>query len=732
VNFLKTIFFSLLLLSQVSFAQTINHWENIVDASDVWKYKIPASELPANWTDSEFDDLSWSSGQGGIGYGDNDDRTIITANTLSVFIRKTFTLSDPASLDTAILFIDYDDAFVAYLNGIEIARANIGTPEIRPAFNANANSIVEPNSVSGKIPSIFPIRRDKLISALKTGNNTLAIQVHNQATSSSDLSSTTYFLGGFSSYSADFRSPPTWFSFSSNLPLVIIDTWGGTIMNEPKIDAWIKVVNKGLGQINSSNDPATDFEGNIGIEVRGQSSQMFPKQGYGFETRNQLKEDSSINLIGMPDESDWILSAPYSDKTMMRNPMTYYLGRSMGRWQVRTQWCELIINGDYLGVYLLEEKIKRDKDRVNIDKLLPADLKADSVTGGYIVKVDKLDGLTLNDYFRTIPVYSYSNARHYDFTYVYPKAEDLMPAQKTYIKGFLTEFESALNSTKYQDPVNGFRKYIDVNSFIDFQIIQELSNNVDGYRYSTFFHKENIVDGGKLIAGPLWDFDLCYGNVDYSPPRLATDQWLYPTFGPNEGYAMHWWARLMQDPLYTKAVKLRYSKLRLGPLNTDSIMAYLDSNQALLGEAINRNFERWPILDQYVWPNPYVGNSYDNEMDYLKTWITDRLIWMDTKWLTPLGNEYMETEYQIFNAYPNPFNSKLNLTVKPFNLENITADVYTIQGRKMISRTYKPSTISSVDFVLENISLPSGIYFLRVHQSGKILGSGKIICSGEY
>lgn len=572
-------FFSLFLSSELSFSQTPDHWENIIDAADTWKYIIPSSELPANWTSPDFDDSAWLSGPGGIGYGDNDDNTMVPSGTISVFIRKNFILSDASTLISAILYADYDDAFVAYLNGTEIARANIGTIGVRPAFNATSVNAIEPASVSGDNPPRFAIDNTKLASAIIDGENTLALQFHNYLVTSSDLSSTTYFFGGFSNSSAGYRSPPSWFTtppeITSHLPLVVINTWGGYIPAEPKVDAWIKVINKGPGQINNVNDPGTDFEGNIGIEIRGQSSQMFPKKSYGFETRNVLKEDSSVSLLGMPEESDWILSAPFSDKSMMRNPLTFYLGNRMGRWQPRSQWCELYLNGDYQGVYFLIEKIKRDKDRVNIDKLFPTELAADSLTGGYIVKVDKLDGLTSNGYFTTNPV-SYGNARHYAFTYVYPKVAEIMPAQKTYLKNFLTDLENALNGAGFKNPVSGFRAYMNEFSFIEFQIIQELTNNVDGYRYSTFFHKEKDSDGGKLIAGPLWDFDLCYGNVDYSPRNLATNQWLYTNYGPHEGYPMHWWARLMQDPDYVNLLKWRYTGLRMGPFNTDSIFEYLD------------------------------------------------------------------------------------------------------------------------------------------------------------
>jgi len=150
-----------------------------------------------------------------------------------------------------------------------------------------------------------------------------------------------------------------------------------------------------------------------------------------------------------------------------------------------------------------------------------------------------------------------------------------------------------------------------------------------------------------------------------------------------------------------------------------------------LGDAINRNFERWPILDQYVWPNPYIGYTYDNELDYLKTWLTDRLTWLDIQWLTPLNTESFETTPDNFNIFPNPFQTSFNLTVSPLNLEDIVIDIFAIQGQKLVTRIFKPTTGLSEEFIIDNINIPSGIYFLHVYQSGQLLGSMKIICSGE-
>jgi len=195
-----------------------------------------------------------------------------------------------------------------------------------------------------------------------------------------------------------------WSQPASGIPLLLIDTYGSSIKDDPKIKAWLKVIDNGPGKLNNITDEATGYSGFIGIEVRGQSSQMFPKKSYGFETRDSTGNDLDAGLLGMPEDSDWILYAPYSDKSLIRNALTYYLGRRMDyEWQPRFRFCELYINGSYTGVYMLVERIKRGEARVNINKLKPEESSGNDLTGGYIVKVDKINGLSDNEYFHTYP-----------------------------------------------------------------------------------------------------------------------------------------------------------------------------------------------------------------------------------------------------------------------------------------------------------------------------------------
>ncbi len=517
----------------------------------------------------------------------------------------------------------------------------------------------------------------------------------------------------------------------SHLPLIVIDTWGEEIPDDPKISSWLKVIDNGKGLTNNPDQQGTDFEGYAGIEIRGRSSQMFPKKSYSIELRNAVAADTSISLLGMPAESDWVLYAPYSDKTMLRNALTFYLGSKLGGWQPRYRFCEVYLNGEYNGVYMLLESIKRDSNRVDISKLKPDEVTGDDLTGGYIVKVDKLDDLSEDEYFKTHPSILYKDAPNYIFTYVYPKYDEIVPEQKSYLQKFLTDAESNLNGSSFADPQSGFRKYFDVNSFVDFQIIQEITNNVDGYRLSTFFYKDKDSKGGTLHAGPLWDFDLCYGNEDFTDFNLQTDIWLYPKFADQYGGRIHWWARMMEDMNYRSVFISRWKEIRKKSFATDSVMAYIDNTIGSLGPAIDRNFEKWPVIGTYVWPNYFVGVTYEEEVDYLKNWLTARLDWIDDN-IVLAGGSSGDVSKQEFLVFPNPIRDRMNLYFYSAGSSEISIQIFDILGRKIFENKITPA-YSGFQFVtLDLPPLRAGYYILKALQGNRQLGRRNIMINPVY
>ncbi len=420
---------------------------------------------------------------------------------------------------------------------------------------------------------------------------------------------------------------------TSNLPIVIINTNGEEIPDEPKITGTMGIIDNGQGNMNNQYDPPNDYDGFIGIEIRGQSSQMFPKKSYGLETRDEEGENLNVSLLGMPKENDWVLYAPYSDKSMLRNFITFYMGSYLDPYCTRMAFCEVIVNNDYKGVYILMEKIKRDKNRVDIAKLNSEDITGDELTGGYIVKVDKIDPDFVYgvDGWKSFPSPPYPNAMNITFQYYYPKAEDIVQQQRNYIQDFITTSENTLTDLYFTDPNDGYNKYFNTASFVDQMILNEIAKEVDGYRYSTFFYKEKDSDGGKLFAGPAWDFNLGYSNVDFWPPGNDYTGWMYPMVEPNDWGIMFWWKRLMEDPYFEDLFYTRWQQLRQNELSNDKLEYAIDSIVNYIDEAQQRNYERWPILGEYVWPNyDWEGNDYDDEVEFFETWLFNRINWIDS------------------------------------------------------------------------------------------------------
>jgi hypothetical protein len=380
---------------------------------------------------------------------------------------------------------------------------------------------------------------------------------------------------------------------------------------------------------NYITDPFNEYNGKISIERRGSSSQSFPKKSFSLETQDSLGQNNNLSILGLPTENDWVLYAPYSDKTLIRNVLTYDLGNSLGRYAPRTQLCEVLLNNEYQGVYVMTEKIKRDNDRVDIANLTVNDTIGDDLTGGYILKIDKTtNGTGYNWDSPILPPFASNEVINYKLHY--PKENQELPVQAAYIQNYVTAFENSLNGPNYLDTLTGYRNYIDVSSFIDFFIMNEVSKNVDGFRLSTYMYKDKDSKGGKLTLGPLWDFNLSFGNADYcqggSFMGWGSD---FNTYCGGQYVIPFWWNKLMTDTTYTNELKCRWDSLRVNQFHTDSIFEKIDDLTLNLDESQQRNFSKWPVLDTYVWPNNYVGSSYANEMDYLKTWIGDRMIWLD-------------------------------------------------------------------------------------------------------
>ncbi|MGB3777840.1 MAG: CotH kinase family protein [Tunicatimonas sp.] len=552
---------------------------------------------------------------------------------------------------------------------------------------------------------------------------------------------------------------------SSNLPIIVINTDGAEIVDEPKINVFMGVINNPPGQRNNLTDPFTDYQGTIGIEIRGATSQNYPKKQYSVELRDPDGKDTAVALLGMPKEADWVLNAPYGDKSLMRNILAYQLGRDLGHYAPRTKLCEVVLNGDYRGVYVLIEKIKRDKNRVDIAKLNDDEISGDDLTGGYIIKIDRdTEGGEDGWASAYAPRYREEDNQRIYFRYEYPDTDDIAPEQKTYIQNYVKAFEDALAGDDFADPEKGYAPYIDVNSFIDYFIVNEVSKNIDAYRLSTYMHKQKDSDGGKLVMGPLWDYNFSFGNVEFcgimgDPESFAMDFnqrcpgdfWLVP----------FWWERFMEDPAYSDRLAVRWSELRTNQLSTARLVARVDSVATLVDEARARNFARWPILGEYIWPNAFVGETYQEELDYLKNWTTQRLTWLDENLpeppppvvvpdpvpptvptdsvptdttttnpppadsvVTSIDREELSDETPV--VYPNPFSNELSLRFTTQQASTTAVLVHDLLGRMVLRSTTYYSTADEQQLSLETSSLPPGIYVLELQVGDQALVTRKI------
>ena len=429
---------------------------------------------------------------------------------------------------------------------------------------------------------------------------------------------------------------------STNLPIVWIDVDGAMIDRHERVSARMKVIHNGEGQLNYGDTVAhpgqhIDYEGYIALRYRGNSSfQLSDKKPYSFRTLSKPLEEGynkkSVSLLGMGKDNNWALLAPYSDRSMIRDLLAFEVARPWMDYTPQGRLCELYLDGTYYGVFILCEVVSQGKNRLNLPD--PGE-EGDELTGGYIMEVDNNDDTCyVSKYHPVSPYGSAYNDRVIRFQYKFPDFEDLTDAQKDYIHGAIDRMEDAFASGNYTDPVEGYRKYIDVQSFMDYQLVNELAHNVDAYRLSAKFYKnrDSVDPRFKMV---IWDFNLGFGNCRHNM-GYATNSWVSRSnavlYKNGDPYMVpFWWYKMVNDNNYVKARFTRWAQWRDSNLQYDRLMATIDSlaNVVTCCGAEQRNSQAWPRWGVWVWPNRYVSTSYDDEINNLKEWITKRITWMD-------------------------------------------------------------------------------------------------------
>lgn len=515
---------------------------------------------------------------------------------------------------------------------------------------------------------------------------------------------------------------------SSNLPLVVINTHGVEIPDDPKIEADMGIIYNGEGVRNNLTDPFNHYNGKIGIELRGQSSQMFPMKSYGFELRDNSGNTQNKSLFGFPSESDWILYAPYNDKTLMHNFLAYTMSREMGRYASRCRYVEVVLNGEYRGIYILMEKIKRNSGRVNVTKLNSTDVSGDALTGGYIFSIDKeADGW----YSAYNPLVSTMNQR-IRYSYVTPKITAIVPLQQEYIRNYTDSFENALFSEGFQHKSNGWRKYADESSFIDYFLINEISHNVDGYRLSAYFSKDRYSKGGKINAGPVWDYDLGFRNANYCKGGDTTGwAWQFNQTCPEDFWQVpFWWEKFNKDTAFQAHLRCRWKQLRQGSLSDNRLQFLIDSVVSLTAEARQRHFQKWPVLGVWIWPNAEpIPATYDGEISLLKEWLSKRVTWIGNN-IPNRGGCYDFPqgikETVLISVAPNPVREVFTIDVKSKLDQDLLLSVYDAAGRQVWAKQFSMQE-GNIQVPVTSAAWQRGVYFLSYRTTAGTNGSFRLL-----
>ncbi len=398
-------------------------------------------------------------------------------------------------------------------------------------------------------------------------------------------------------------------NFNSDLPVVVMEEFnGGPTAANGKTFAFFAFFepDPGSGRTTLNKPYALGTRG--GWKQRGSSSSGFEKKAYSIEAWNEFNRNKDISPLGMPEESDWILNARSQfDRSLMRNAFIYELSNQVGRYAVRTKFVELFLNTnggnlsygtssfqDYDGVYTFMEKISRDNDRVDVERLPDSVTEEPTIAGGYMLKIDRAD-----------PGDAGFGAGGQTIRWVYPKEEDATGPQAAWIQNYINEMNASLSTPNYED-------YINVPGWVDHHLLNVLALNADALRLSTYFFKPRHE---KLDFGPIWDFDRSMESTDGRDDNPSS--WS----GGTAYFTYPWWGTLFQNENFWQAYIDRYAELRDGPFATANVHRIIDGMAAELNEAQVRNFQRFS--DQ-----PRFG-SYQGEVNHLKNWLATRLSWMD-------------------------------------------------------------------------------------------------------
>ena len=456
----------------------------------------------------------------------------------------------------------------------------------------------------------------------------------------------------------------------TNLPIVFIDLKGQRLASrweDRYIAARMKIIHNGEGNLNYGDtiahpDQRVDYEGWIAIKYRGNSSfNSSDKKPYQFRTLKTevLPDDGGekdkVKILGMGKDNKWAVIAPFSDKVMFRDVLTFELARPWMDFVPDCRICEFIIDGTYYGVYVIAERVSKGAKRLNLH-----DMGADDgdLTGEFHVEIDRGDDPYYASKYHPWSDFNGTEESNRTIKYQYKDPDDedfatLPEGAKAAIGRQIDDMEATFAREDYTNPKNGYLKKIDDMSFIDHMLSVEVSMNIDGYRLSTNLYKYSETRAKNEGLDPrwkmsLWDFNIAWGNANYYSGQ-KTNVWHY-TFNQRERndaeHVPFYWYKLLNDTAYVNRMKARWVEYRNNNYSDERIYATIDSLANLITShgAADRNQQAWGCIGRNIWPNAYVGHSYQDEVDYMKSWTKQRLSFMDKALLPPVPKEIIPTE----------------------------------------------------------------------------------------
>lgn len=373
----------------------------------------------------------------------------------------------------------------------------------------------------------------------------------------------------------------------------------GSVPKTPEKQAAVLTIRDASGQTLTTS--------NITIKARGFTSIDFAKKQYGINLVDEAGKDKKLPLLDMPAAESWVLSAPYNDKSLLRDILTYNVSNKIGRHAPRTRIVSLTMKvggqeAERMGIYVLTEKNDIGPGRIDVPK------KTGSDTAFLATFDHRHDGDNVA-----------WSGRDTDVILEYPSVKNITPAQQAEFLSAFEDVDQRVTNASGPSWTNIFDERLDLDSAVDFFIVQEFARNIDGYRLSSSFY---MPPKGKIFFGPVWDFNIAYGNAAHERGAQYTG-WRAREKGV-------WFGTLMTHPLFCAALKDRWTKLRNdGSLSNDTVYTVIDQHAAIMEPISTENFRKWPSLGRYLWPNPYWLATWDEEKGALKSWVSLRLQWMD-------------------------------------------------------------------------------------------------------